>query len=139
MYTYTIYPDKAFAVVKFMGHVTREEILTYYQDIYEHPDYSEEFCGVADLREAILEVIPSDIPEFGEIGASNTTGKWVLLVTEPQNTAFALLYSDVATKKHPLIVASETATASNFLNFDVAPYLDEPKSASSEADIHLPL
>ncbi len=80
--------------------------------------------GVVDLREAELDITVEEVEGLGEIGAKNSKARWAVMVDDPKNTAFSLLYSDVVNKSHPMAIMSYDKAASEYLDIFVTPYLN---------------
>ncbi len=123
MYKYQIYTDMSLAVVQFSNSVTKEEVFEYFTEIGTDERYQPTFSGIVDLRGSDIQLKANDLAILAEAGSKNSTAKWVLLVTDPRNTAFSLLYKEVLDHSHPLAVVCEEQSASDFLGFDIVPFL----------------
>lgn len=126
MYSYKLFPEQKLIVVVFRGLVSLPEILEYFMSIAYAPGFDKDFCGVADLRKAQLDLKPQDLSAFDPSNEKDLTeGPWVFLVNDPKTTALSFLIKDQADDNHPLQVFSEPKTASGYLGLDVAPFIQD--------------
>lgn len=128
MYSYRIFTDYEVVVVRFKDHVSMAELLDYYAEIGTDSDFSPEMHGVVDLRDATLDITVADVKKLAEIGATNSKARWVIIVDNPHDTAFSVLYSDIVCEHHPLVVVSHDVQASKYLDVEVGPLIEKLKA-----------
>lgn len=125
MYRYRIYLDLGVVVVRFRGRVSVSEIMDYFSEIATDSNYNPNIHGVVDLREATLDMSVEEVESLAKMGAANSKARWVIIVNNPHETAFSVLYSDVVCQSHPLVVVSHEDPASKYLDTDVAVLLEQ--------------
>lgn len=126
MYSYSFFPKSKLIVVVFRGIIKLPEIMEYFMSIVQSPDFSKEYNGVADWRDAQLSLKPDDLAVFSPANEKNLTeGHWAFLVSDPKTTALSFLIKNQTTVEHPLQIFSEPETASGYLGIDVEPFIRE--------------
>lgn len=129
MYRYGIYVEQGVVVVYFRGRVTVAELMDYFTEIAADSNYRPDIHGVFDFRDATLDMDVEALKELAEESASSSTARWVIIVDNPHDTAFSVLYSDIVCAFHPLVVVSFEDMASKYLDIDIHPLLEELKTS----------
>ena len=122
---FRIYPDKKLIVAVFKGPVVYEDILQWFNEAREHPDFSSKYKGLVDFRNAVFGTEdreqPRKMAQKAEALAEYmvkidfTSAKWALLADSPVETSLSMLYSHSASQKHPMETFSTVQAAEDYL------------------------
>ncbi len=136
---YVILPEKRVFIEKMEGEITMEGLLRAIAIIWADPDYSSNFGGVLDLRNANLLLNPTEIGELAKMliaDKSAATGRFALLVNKPFETALSMIFETKMKPKQEINVFTEVANAAWFLQLPAEDLLlPEGKNAKV---MHLP-
>jgi len=97
------------------------------QDMVAHPQFSTEFDGVADYRDAKVRFTAAELAGLTQSVKDRDMahGTWCLLASGPLETAMMNLFQRNLKALHPIAIFSTVAAASNHLNRDLSAYLVE--------------
>jgi len=96
-------------------------LLEFYKEVGSHEDFSKDFVGLADMREASLDMTSEQAIEIARfvVESDFSRARWVFLVSEPTETALSFVYKDIVLEKHELFVVSTLESASEYLALDL--------------------
>mgnify|MGYP003658781496 CR=1 FL=1 len=101
--------------------------------IWADPDYSPDFGGVLDLKDANILLTPTEVGELAKMlinDNSAATGRFALLVNKPFETALSMIFETKMKPKQDINVLTEVASAAWFLQLPVEDFsLLESKNA----------
>ena len=117
---FKIYPEHKFIHTWTTGSDS-DSLLEFYKEVAAHADFSKNFMGLADIRDASLDFSPEQAISIARfvIDSDYTHSRWVFLVSEPSATALSLLYQDIVIAKHEIFVVSTLEAASEYLGLNL--------------------
>ncbi len=120
-----IHPDKKLVSVIFTGNVVYEDIITWFSELHNHPDFSPDYNGVADLRNTQFGIERRDQPtkmvkKGRELAAymdkiNLSLKKWAIITDSPVETSLAILFAKEAAGKQSVEIFSTAKAAEIFL------------------------
>lgn len=120
MNDFRIYPEHKFIHTWTTGS-DFDTLLEFYKKVAAHKNFSKDYVGLVDMREARLDFTPGQAAMLARfvVDSDFTRSRWVLLVSEPLATALSLVYQDVVIEQHELFVVSTLDAASEYLGLDL--------------------
>ena len=118
-FNYSIKPAENFIWLEWNGAFDLEAIKYHTNTMYEDPLYKPHFHGFCDARFAEFNLNDSGILKVQEYIANHPlhpTGPWAVLVEEPLQTAYAMIYESVETAVHPTKVFCTKEAAMKWLS-----------------------
>ncbi|MFC2098526.1 hypothetical protein ACFLSP_02145 [Bacteroidota bacterium] len=117
---FKIYPEHRFIHTWTTGS-DFDSLMEFYKEVSAHEDFSKDFVGLADMREASLEFSPEQAAMLARFVVENdyTHSRWVFLASEPSATALSLVYQNIVIKKHEIFVVSTIEAASEYLGINL--------------------
>ena len=120
--TFGIFPDQKLMIARFIGPIDFYDIRDWIDEAPRYKAFSTEYDGIVDQRRAIFK--HTRIEKAKELATYMvehrfTSGKWVVLVTKPMETALSLLYREIAVVKHPIELFSTIDAAAKYLERNV--------------------
>ena len=129
---FKILTERKLIIACFSGTIAYQDVLQWFDNTREHPEFSKHFQGIVDLRKA----------EFGKMAGVKmaekaralaeymikidfTTAKWAILADTPMETSLMMLYSKGASQKHPIEIFSTVKAAEEYLDIPLASALKE--------------
>lgn len=127
MYTYKIVPEKKLVIMVFSEIVDFKEIMKANTYLSNEPEFNKNFSGVVDHRKSELKLTIEEICAIAEsVSRKNiTVGKWVILVSKPETTAFSTIYAENIRKHHPQNICTTIKAAEKYLDIDLADHLEK--------------
>jgi hypothetical protein len=121
MIAYKIDKKNKLVIAKMAGEVSFKELLGWHFELAAREEYEPAYSGIADMREANMQVTIENLQELVEINREQhlVSGRWVCLVDTPTETALAMLYKNEKSDSHPMELFSSTQSASAYLQLDV--------------------
>ena len=117
---FKIYPEHKFIHTWTTGS-DFETLMNFYNEVAAHEDFSKDYVGLVDIREAVLDFKPEQAIEIARfvVDSDYSHARWVFLVSEPSATALTLVYQDIVISKHEIFVVSTLEAASEYLELDL--------------------
>ena len=117
---FRIYPEHKFIHTWTTG-TDFETLMEFYKEVAAHEDFSKDFAGLADMREAQMDFSPEQAAALARfvVESDYTNARWVFVVSEPEATALSMVYGDIVIKKHEILVVSTLEAASEYLGIDI--------------------
>lgn len=117
---YKIYPEHGLIHTWTTGS-DFETLLKFYHEVATHPDFSKDYVGLADIRNAELNFSPEEAMQIGRfvVESDYTNARWVFLVSEPAATALSMVYQEMVKTQHELLVVSTLNAAAEYLALDL--------------------
>jgi len=122
---FKIFPERKLIVARFTGTIAYQDVLQWFDEAREHPDFSQEFPGLVDLRKAAFGMVPGG--KTGKMAKKAralaeymtkidfTTAKWAILTDTPMETSLMMVYSKDASQRHPIEIFSTVEAAEDYL------------------------
>lgn len=126
MIEYRVDKENKLVVSRLSGYVDFAELLNWHYVLFSLEDYHHSFSGVADMRNANMDVSHEEILELVAINKEKqiVSGKWVCLVDTPVETANAMIYRNEKSDTHAMELFSTEVAAAEYLGIDVATSLN---------------
>ncbi|HEC45056.1 MAG TPA: hypothetical protein ENI20_19790 [Bacteroides sp.] len=117
---FKIYPEHRF-IHSWTTGSDSGSLLEFYKEVAAHSDFSKDFVGLADMRDASLDFSPEQAMSIGRfvVDSDYSHSRWVFLVSEPAATALSLVYQNIVMEKHEIFVVSTLEAASEYLELDL--------------------
>jgi len=124
-----IYPEQRLIVLVYHGDVTINDVIQATKDMVALPNFSNEFDGIADYRDANVRFTVKELAGLTQKVKDDDMahGTWCLLATTPLETAMMAFFQKQLHDLHPISIFSTVAAASSYLGCDLSLYLDETK------------
>jgi hypothetical protein len=115
---FKILPERRLIMASFTGTIEYKEVLQWFDEVRTHPDFSQEFPGLLDLRKAAFGMMASSkmvekaraLAEY-MIKVNFTKAKWAILTDTPMETSLMMVYSKDASQRHPIEIFSTVEAA----------------------------
>jgi len=117
---FKIYPEYKFIHTWTTGS-DFETLMEFYKEVAAHKDFSKDYVGLADMREGELTLNPEQTIQMAKfvVDSNYSRARWVFLVSEPAATALSLVYQDIVSEQHAILVASTLEAAGGYLGLDL--------------------
>ena len=132
---FKIFPELRLIVACFTGTTVSEDIIQWFDEASNHPEFSKEYQGLVDCRKALFGNELRDKPremakkacELVEymVKIDFTSANWAILVDSPMETSLSMLYSMGASQKHPIEIYSTVEAAEEYLGIPLQDALQE--------------
>ena len=132
---FKIFPERKLILACFTGTIVYQEVLQWVDEVRAHPDFSQEFRGLVDLRKGVFGSVDrgktSKMAEKARalaeymIKVNFTTARWAILADTPMETSLMMVYSVGASQKHPIKVFSTVEAAEHYLGVPLESALRE--------------
>ncbi len=138
IFTFHIIPEKSLILERIEGTVDfdslKENIIN---KLWNDPKYNPIYKTFIDLRNAEMQLSPAEISELSEFLLGNemaTSGKIVILVSEPFETALAMIFETKMISKQEVMILSNVNRGLNHLNITKSDFdwLDSPAANRTE-------
>ena len=127
---FKINPDEKLISTLFKGTIKYEDVVRWFDEVHGHPDFSEEYQGIIDMRDVIFGLENRNQPRIMAEKAKAlaqymakldfTSARWALLVDSPIETCLTMLYANDASLKHPIRIFSTVEAAEDYLGLLLA-------------------
>lgn len=126
LFHYRIYPEQNLVVVKLLQNVTSSDIARWESVMMQEPLFKRDMDGVIDQREYVAYLNSDDVRELAEINRTQhkVNGRWIHLVNEIISTSLSYKYKKESSDIQKLEIFYTVERASEFLGYDLAPYLE---------------
>jgi hypothetical protein len=117
-FQYTILPDQQLILVRFEGAVSQEGFVSSARAICADERYVRGMDGFIDVTRISVAVSPGEIEALVDFTLSKRKhghGRWAVLTDTPTATAFAMLYQQGVSDKHPFSIFCSFEGVSDFL------------------------
>ncbi len=118
LHTFSIDPEREMVVVRYIGPTTVQDMKDIAAMIWADPCYNQNFNGIIDYREAVLDASSAAIGEIAEffLHASEASyGRAAILVKTPLETALNILFARRMQGRNVLQVFTTWEAACGFL------------------------
>ena len=117
---FKIYPEYKFIHTWTTG-TDFNTLMEFYKEVAAHEDFSKDFAGIADMRDAQMDLSPKQAIAMARfvVETDYSRARWVFIVSEPEATAISMVYGDIVMEKHELFVVSTLEAASEYLGIDI--------------------
>ncbi len=132
---FKIFPERKLILACFTGTIDYREVLQWFNEVRAHPDFSQKFQGLVDMRKAAFGMMPggkkSKMAEKARALAEYMTkidftiARWAILADTPMETSLMMVYSVDASQKHPIKIFSTVEAAENYLGVPLESALQE--------------
>ena len=132
---FKIFPERKLILASFTGTIDYREVLQWFDEVRAHPDFSQKFRGLVDMRKGVFGAIPGGktgkMVEKARALAEYmtkidfTTTQWAILADTPMETSLMMVFSKGASQKHPIKVFSTVEAAENYLGVPLESALQE--------------
>ncbi|HRY99412.1 MAG TPA: hypothetical protein P5550_10195 [Bacteroidales bacterium] len=125
MYHYKIFPELRLIMVN-LKEATFEEVMDFFHTASLDKEFSRDYQGVVDLRNANMNMRASEARRLARyiIDHQWSTARWALIASTPKDTALSSIYQQEVEAQHPLGYFSTVAAASAYLGLDLSALLD---------------
>ncbi|OGG96059.1 MAG: hypothetical protein A2508_03040 [Candidatus Lambdaproteobacteria bacterium RIFOXYD12_FULL_49_8] len=120
-----IYPKERLIVAIYNGDIRMADAIEATGNMIVDPNFSPEFDGVIDYRQAELLFSVQEIIDFSDAAAKSkiTGGRWCTIVSRPQETALLSIFKNHLKDQHPVELFCTINAASEYLGRDLSKYL----------------
>ena len=138
IFTYHIIPDKNLILERIEGSVDLESLKdNILNQLWNDSKYNPTFQTFIDLRTAEIQLSPAEITELSEFLLGDekaTSGKIIILVSEPFETALAMIFESKMVTKQEVMVFSDLDRGLNRLNISLEDFnwLDSPSAKRTQ-------
>jgi hypothetical protein len=122
-----IFPEKKLIIIQYEGEISYEDLVATGLELKAMPDFSEEFNGVSDFRNAHKNLSIRELKVYADRiqYKKNTSVKWCSLNSTAKETALTIIFKEHLEYIHPFEVFSTIKAASEYLRTDLSPYLQD--------------
>lgn len=124
---FKIFTERKLIIAIFTGIIVCQDVLQWFDDTREHPDFSQNFPGIVDLRRAVFgNISGGEMAEKARILSDYmikidfTTAKWAILTDTLIETSLMMVYSKGAAQMHPIEIFSTVKAAESYLGVPLA-------------------
>ena len=127
MIKHKIFKEEKLISVLLDGEIFFDELMQWHIELKYNKDYSPEFTGIVNQRTASLKLLPHDLNKIIEFNKANNLvkGKWAHLIDSPLETALGVKYKKGALQVHEMCIFSSVVVASDYIGFDITPFILE--------------